>query len=250
MRILKLILLIFLLTACRTTKKIEKSASGDLLETIDSRLRSNLGVDYSMDRVKIDIRGNRKLNLNAKVYISYDKFIFLSFNYIGFEVARALMTKDSVFFINRAERTYFKKSVREIKNKYFSSLSLEFMQRFLINGYAIPEGIKAKRIVNYFVRVDNNEYLFMPGLSQEKNLKMVYNEDVKLINFNYIDNKGNLFLNVDLDYNHLNQPDKLIAEFISIKEKYNIILVPGKIENKSIKIPEFTINKGYNEIKF
>lgn len=250
MRRLFIFFLLVILTTCKPGKYIERSASMDLIDLVETRIRNTRGINYSMERAKIELTANKRYNFNGKIYINYDENIFLSFNYLGFELARLLITSDSVFYINRAERTYLIKSIKEIQEKYYENLSLKFLQNLLINGLVIPDNYQVKNIIKSLRKTENDEYIFQPFLTFGKNIKMIYNSELKLTRINFIDNRSNLFLNIETSYNSIKVPEKIKGEIINVSNKIDFILIPGKIENKSYKGIDMSINKSYSEIPF
>ncbi len=250
MRRLFIFFLLIILTTCKPGKYIEKSASTDLIDLVESRIRNNKGINYSMERAKIEFTNNKRYNFNGKIFIHYDENIFLSFNYLGFELARLLITSDSVFYINRAERTYLIKSMKEIQQKYYENLNFKFLQNLLINGFVLTDNFQVKNIIRSLRKTDNGEYIFQPFISFGKDIKMIYNSDLKLTRINFIDNRSNLFLNIETTYNSINVPDKIKGEIINVSNKIDFVLFPGKIENKTYKGLDMSINKSYSELPF
>ena len=53
-----------------------------------------------------------------------------------------------------------------------------------------------------------------------------------------------------MEYNNIKNPEKIISEIILKSEKYKLEMNIGRIENKSIQIPDVRINSNYSEIIF
>ena len=247
MRLFILIVIIIVIGGCKPLQRLERIVHGDVVDMVEEKVSKNSGLDYSMERMRIEIQANKMLNVSGKVYIMQNQAIFMSVQFFGLEIARILITEDSVKYINRAERKYFFVGMKDIRNKYYNDISLYFIQNLLVNGLILPDNIKIKRL-SYYMKYQDNAILFNPDLPHGQNLKMFYTRDMLLKNISFLDNGNSIFLNADVEYNVNNSPDKISAEIIMKSDKYKIELNVGRIDNKKIQIPDMRINNNYSEI--
>jgi len=247
MRIFFLIGIIVGLIGCKPLQRIERGVHGDVVDMIEEKFNKNSNLDYSMERMRIEIKANKTVNVNGKVYIMQNQAIFMTVQFFGLEMARILITEDSVKYINRAERNYFFVSMKDIRNKYYKDISLSFIQNILVNGLILPDNFKIRRL-SYYMKYQDDGIVFSPDLTHGQNLKMFYTRDMLLKKINFLDNRNILFLNADIEYNVNNRPDRISAEIVMKSDKYKIEMNVGRIENKNIKIPDMRINNSYSEI--
>ena len=233
--------------SCKPLQRIEKTAHTDVADIIEEKVKKNSNLDFSAERMRIEIKAARTITANGKIFIMQNHAIFMNIQFLGFEIARLLITEDSVKYINRAERKYLFISMNDLKKQYFKDLSLKFLQNLLVNGLLLPDNVKSKRL-SYYMKTQGEHVMFSPDLSYGQNLKMLYSKDILLKKVNFIDNKNSLFIDADVNYNLDNNPDKISAEIVYKSDKYRIELNIGRIENKNIQIPDMRINNNYSEI--
>lgn len=88
---------------------------------------------------------NAKLNAEAKVDSTFhsftislrihkDSIIWMSISKLGIEGARTLITGDSVYFVNRLDKTYFKGDFTYLSNLLNTQLDFELLQSLLIGN--------------------------------------------------------------------------------------------------------------------
>ena len=159
--------LFFLLSflACKTTKKIPVANPADTRadykspKVLASLLRqsefnfSTLSAKFSCDAV-ID---SNKNSFNVAMRIKKDSAIWMSISpALGIEVARALITKDSVKFIDRIHTTYFAGDFNYISKMLHTELDYEIIQSLLI-GNSVEFYDDDERLRSGAVR-DSNQY--------------------------------------------------------------------------------------------
>ena len=235
--------------SCKPLERVERRPYSDVVDMIEEKVQRNANLDFSLERIRIEIKSNKTLNAGGKLYIIKNQCVYMSVQYFGLEIARILVTEDSVKFVNRAERRYLFISMNDLQNKYYKDISLVLIQNLLITGILLPDNVKIRRH-NYFIRQQDNSIILEPYVKPGQNFKFVYNNELLLNKIHYLDQNNSLFINADLEYNKERNPDKIITEFVLKSNKYKVEMNLGKIENKKIQIPEMRINDSYSEIIF
>lgn len=130
--------------ACKSSKKITNnkeitpevevksatSGNSDILQNIDSYyalpewMSAKGTVDASL--------GDSNISLDAVIQLRKDSAILLVAKKFGFEGGRALITRDSVFIINRLEQTYDKLSLAAIAAKFNLPPQFDVIQKVLL----------------------------------------------------------------------------------------------------------------------
>lgn len=117
-------LLILSSLICSCNRKVAKRGTSinkalpnaKLLELIDQNscsfewMSSKLNMDYEDAYTSIGLRGN--------IIIRKDSVIWMNLTKLGFEVARVLITPDSITALNRLEKTYIKEGLDFFNKKY------------------------------------------------------------------------------------------------------------------------------------
>ena len=150
MKIILILLAIITLASCRSTKKIqtaiEKKDTVELATTpkIDSTqlinnalltLKNNR-IDYKTFSAKVDVdyRGgdDKHYDVNANLRMYKDSLIWISVNAVfGIEAMRLLINKDSVFLLDKLNKTYLTRSIDYLQEVSGLPLTLSNLQDIL-----------------------------------------------------------------------------------------------------------------------
>src|SRR3989304_4509910 len=108
----KYILFFFILvqfSSCKIVERINIKEEKNLLsDVVEKKITKRKSENFLCDRVDIQIGGDELKNFHAKVVIAEGKSIFISASYfLGIEVGRIQLSRDSIKFINRINRVYY-----------------------------------------------------------------------------------------------------------------------------------------------
>jgi hypothetical protein len=147
---------IILLASCRSTRNIQtaiakkdtvvetttvvtnKIDTAQLIRDALTRLDGNK-IEYSTFSAKVDVdyRGgdDKHYDVNATIRIYKDSLIWASVNAVlGIEAMRVLITKDSVFLLDKLNKTYTARSVDYLQEVTSLPLNLSTLQNLLIGN--------------------------------------------------------------------------------------------------------------------
>lgn len=80
-------------------------------------------------------QGNKKISFNGHIRIQKDSTIWVSISPIlGIEMARIMITPDSVKVINRANKTYYEENFNFVTDYLNSAMDFDMMQAFLMGN--------------------------------------------------------------------------------------------------------------------
>ena len=138
MRCNKLFILLFailLLASCHTSKKANVGAIDryNPEALMKSLITNQINVQWFDGRAKLSFSDeNTSIGATATIRIKKDSVIWASIRKLGFEVARALVTKDSVYIIDRLNNEYDIKGLDYLQREYnlpadFASLQAIFL---------------------------------------------------------------------------------------------------------------------------
>jgi len=144
-RFLYFLLIIFLviLTACNITRKTKDITKDTAItpHVIDNKLlkNSNTSKGIIITGAKIKIQSNGQTNrLRANLKVKPDSAILLSLsNPLGIEIVRALITPDSIRFIDRINRNYLQGPYDVIASMYHIPTDFNLLQDALTDVYSM-----------------------------------------------------------------------------------------------------------------
>ena len=251
-----LIAIIFILCSCSTNKSTSSlrtlSANHILREVEDNRFE----FDNLETKFNAKIEGNN-IGLKGQLRMQNDSAIWVSLSLkLGIEVARVMITEDSVKFINRTNKTYFVESVDKFQEQLPSEVTMQFLQDLLVgNDILSSKNDKFKVTIednSYKLTSDKNTFLVTPKTFKVKSyqLSAVVPEPVegstrhfdklsdrtikiKYDNFQEVNGRllptkiildaGDIFdINIEIDYSEIKVGEKLEFPF-NISKKYNRI---------------------------
>ncbi len=266
-----LVVIVFLVSACRSTKKIQTAVSKtDTLVTQAPVVSIPVGEDstaiikenyskifsnqfnYSSFSAKIDVdyidADGKKYNVNAHLRMSKDSAIWISVTAIlGIEGLRALITKDSIKILDKQNKTFKARDISYLESLTSLPLTLSSLQDLFIGNPVFFEN----KIIGYS-RSQNNISLktsseFIKGLYTFNEVSKRL-ESCKLDDADELQNRSCLISYDKYD----NKKGKLFSERrdITIAEKSTMIL---KLDYKQYEFNEtlsfpFSIPKGYKPI--
>lgn len=149
LRILSLPILIagFVFSACNSTKKLASKKDGTAAsaeEVIAKIGAENIEFDYFNSSANLNIKSPFfNGGANAKIRMIKDSVIWVSMSKFGFEAGRLLITKDSIFAVERIQKTYIKSSFAEASKQIGFEVNFAFVEDFFLgNPYLNDDGYK------------------------------------------------------------------------------------------------------------
>jgi hypothetical protein len=152
---------IILLASCRSTRNIQTAiAKKDTVETVVNKIDTaqlirdalnKLGenkVNFTTFSAKVDVdyRGGdeKHYDVNATIRMYKDSLIWASVNAVlGIEAMRVLITEDSVFLLDKLNKTYTARSVDYLQEVTSLPLTLNTLQNLLIGNPVFIDSVVA-----------------------------------------------------------------------------------------------------------
>jgi hypothetical protein len=154
MRIILLILAIAVMASCRSTKKIQTAITKKdtvvtvvtdnkidttlLIKNALSKLNGNkVGFKTFSAKVDVDYRGgdDKHYDVNANLRMYRDSLIWVSVNAVfGIEAMRMLITNDSVYLLDKLNKTYLIRSIDYLQEVTGLPLTLSIVQDLLVGN--------------------------------------------------------------------------------------------------------------------
>jgi hypothetical protein len=130
-----------LLSACKGTKEATGSRKLGAAATLNAALNNKVLPDYAMLSGRADAgMAGKSVGFSYRIHLKKDEMIWVKVTKFGFEGARALIRPDSVFIINRLERSYTASDYSPVKEFTGLDADFELIQDLLFgNFHPIPE---------------------------------------------------------------------------------------------------------------
>lgn len=133
-------------------------------------------------KIKINKEGE-KTEINSIIRVKKDSVIWISLKApLGIEILRTMITPDSIYFMNRIDKTYFVKPISHIKNvvktdiNYFQIQEILFSSPRMLNSRIVPDKSKIGKYISkseYATYIINNLYrVEKMELSDNENKKL------------------------------------------------------------------------------
>lgn len=137
-----LILSVFIFSDCKTSKKVvtptktEISTPSLTASSVLKKLEDNeIKADWIAGDVGADYQGKpMDISVNMNVRFRRDSVIWLNVKKLGFNVARAKVTPDSVFVINYLQSSYVAESLKYIETKFNLPADFKLLQNLMLGN--------------------------------------------------------------------------------------------------------------------
>ncbi len=235
---------LLVLGSCSTNKDISGLRTLSANHIIREVERNQFEFDNLETKFNIKVEGNNSIGLKGQMRMQNDSVIWISLSLkLGIEVARVMITEDSVKFINRTEKTYLSESINGLKDRLPIETSLHFLQDLLIgNNIHFNEKYKATIEDNsYKLTSDRDTFWVTPKTFKVKEHELqssmansqqliakIYYDNFQKINGRLLPTKiildaDDIFdLNIEIDYSEIKVGEKLEFPF-NISKKYSRI---------------------------
>jgi len=207
------VIIAFFNVSCKTVHelgvvKAKPISDGKLYRgLIDSSLNYNtfyvkkFSASFTVDGVKKNFKGSMKIQKDSLIWMSITAPVG------GIEVARMLISKDSVKMIDRLKKKYFVDDFNFFREKLNVDLNFETLQSILTNSvFTAVNNDKGKSFVRGFNgRIIDNMYVFISEKSRKVDRKLRKDKLKKLNRFGY--------QRVDIDPSLMRITDVLVKDF-------------------------------------
>ncbi len=241
------LLLLAILAGCSAKRHVIKSPLKEAKSTylLEKLAENELQFDWFSAKFSIDYIYDKKLTeFRGQIRIQKDSIIWLSFSpALGIEMARLKITNDSVFFMNRLNKTYLRGDYRFINEYLQTNIDFDILQAFIIgNDFQFYEKSKFR------ASIDNQEYKL--STTERHKLKKFVKQDETSAKAFY----QNIWLNPEnfkitrVDIKEITNDKKLDAHYGNFKD-HEGQLFPFDIMFEIIADEKITVKVDYSKIK-
>ncbi len=175
------ILALLLLSACTSQKKIYKKPikeeGEDYLISMMQKNESSFNTFKAKALISLDNNG-KPIDLKANIRIKQDSAIWVSISAgIGIEVARIMLTHDSVLFINRLEKTFFAGNYGFVDDMINAKVDFDIVQALLTGNdfkWYDYHDLKAKALKDQYQLESTHRHKLKKYLKNTSDAQVIY----------------------------------------------------------------------------
>lgn len=131
-------LVLAILASCKTTRSVIKEPiKEEGADYLLSKLKENelkfewfaakFNLDFVLDKKKTSFRGQVRMRKDSAIWVSFSPAL-------GIEMARLLITNDSIFYLNRINKEYFKGDYNAVNQRFGTNLDYDVLQSILLGN--------------------------------------------------------------------------------------------------------------------
>ena len=113
-------------------------------------------------------------NANVNIRIKKDSLIWFSVNGVGFEVARGIITPDTVVFMDKFHKEYYAFDFEQLSRQFKFKLNFQLLQSLIVGNLPVPRepGQKLRREKDFLLLRQNEGRVAIDNYIGEKNRKL------------------------------------------------------------------------------
>ena len=244
---------VFMLSSCSSKKDISNLRTLSANHIIKEVERNNFEFNNLETKFNVKVKGDNNIGLKGQMRMQNDSVIWISISMkLGVEVARVMITNDSIMFVNRTNKTYLAESIDNFQDKLPMVAGLHFIQDILVGN-----NIQLRHNNKFKVTIDNENYKLTSGDESALRSNIWITPNVFKIKKYELSCRQSAIGNqqlVRINYDKFQEvKGKLLPTRIILdaNEEFGLIL---EIDYSEIKVGEnlefpFNISKKYNKIK-
>tara|TARA_B100000214_G_scaffold310378_1_gene242170 strand:- start:511 stop:1239 length:729 start_codon:yes stop_codon:yes gene_type:complete len=237
---LYLVVLIFIIASCGVKERITNNlplsskSTKDVIYQVNSKENHT---DWLSLRGKVRFsEKDQQFNLKTNIYCKKDSIIWISITgALGIEIIRAQLTTDSIYLINRINKTYLTQSISKTNAIINSGLDFYDVHDVVTYNLKIKDNSYKIKTDDLNFYLENNQYSYL--ISNQfliKKIKIINKEGTAEIIFDNFKVEDNFPTQVDLK--------------IKSKRNFDLTVNYSKIAYNKPKIIKFQIPEGYEKI--
>ncbi|NIJ50860.1 DUF4292 domain-containing protein [Dyadobacter arcticus] len=158
------------------TPETKDSAAVASLENVEAVKIKEIAFDYLVAKSKVSFKSKSQDfdNTNVNIRIKKDSLIWISVTGVGLEVARGIITRDSIVFMDKIHRDYFVFSYQQLSKQYNFDLNFALLQSVIIGNLPFGQQPDSRFIKQneFYILKQIKERLEVDNYISESNLKL------------------------------------------------------------------------------
>ncbi len=138
-------LIVFFLPSCKTTRKVVESPSSsvklkgeEVIQVFDSVMSREFNFKYLSSKANVSYtdKSGSATDFDINLRLKYDSIVWISITpLLGIEVARVLITRDSVFILDRLHKTFQKRDFAYFEDLLRTNVDFNMIQSVIVGNY-------------------------------------------------------------------------------------------------------------------
>ena len=236
---------VFFTTSCSSNKSMSNLRNLSANHILREVERNQFEFDNLATKFNVKVKGDNNIGLKGQLRMHNDSVIWVSVSLkLGIEMARVMITEDSVKFINRTEKTYLAESIDKFKSRLPSEATISFLQDMLVgNEIQFNDNEKFKASIednSYKLESEKNTFWVTPKTFKVKRQQTTDNRQQTIIDVIYdnfqeingkllptkiiLDTNDEFDINIEIDYTEVKVGEKLEFPFNTSKKLNRIRL--------------------------
>jgi hypothetical protein len=235
--------------AIGTIEKSATEAEGKLNFSVEE-----IDFDYLTAKSKFSFKNETQNidNANVSIRIKKDSLIWFSVNGVGFEVARGIITPDTIVFMDKFHKEYYAYSYEQLSREFNFDLSYGLLQSIIVGNLPVPRtpNEKVRREKDFLLLRQDDGRIMLDSYIGEKNRKLKRLQAVEQPTKN----------SLTLDYEDFTELNSYLFPFTSLitldvqskkdKKFYQTVM---RIKHSKVELPSkapgfpFTIPQSYQK---
>lgn len=191
---------------------------------------NEVAFDYMTAKSKVSFESSKQNfdNTNLNIRMKKDSLIWISVTGVGFEVARGLITPDSIIFMDKFHKQYFVFTYEQLSKRYNFELNFALLQSVIVGNLPFP-ALPADRFTK-----QENFYVINQDKGRIGVVNYVAEDNKKLTKLNATENgTNNTFA---LEYTDFRAVNDLLFPFTSLVMLHVKSLQDGKASDTKITL--------------
>jgi hypothetical protein len=163
-------------TLTQATQPVIDSAKAGTTENAAPVKINEIEFNYLTAKSKVSLASKSQNfdNTNVNIRMKKDSVIWLSVTGVGLEVARGLITRDSIVFMDKIHRDYFVFSYEQLSKQYNFDLNFDLLQSMIIGNLPFQPQPEARfvKMNEFYVLKQIVDRLEVDNFISESNLKL------------------------------------------------------------------------------
>ena len=168
--IFSILTLLFVGTGCSSKKKMTKTTLREFTASHLSKEVQNNEFDFDSFQAKMNLRvetADKSFSTKGQLRMQKDSIIWTSISApLGVEVLRMMVTPDSVFMLNRNDKTYLIENIRVFSDISPMITTIDFIQAVLVGN-----DINLRESDNYKISTKDGQYNLLISNELKKSIK-------------------------------------------------------------------------------
>ncbi len=248
--VIGLMAIIIFLPGCKTFTKVEGSleAPNDYQKVIGERLKENNFPKWLLiENADFELKGEDLGNAKVTIFVEKSRRIFLAVKYLGFEIARAEITSDSIKFINRLKKEYYFGNLNDLRNFMPFNFDFDLVQRFIYTGFYY-NGERKKEFIKKF-DVGNKKISYEEIFSEGQKVHFDYDSNtVKLDKVLISDYIHDVLAEISITREN-NEPRMIFVNLFTGHDQKEIVVRLKDIKDKYYTKTDFKIGNNYTKLE-